>query len=205
MELPEGTELPEGMELPKGRFYYKPTYYTDKFESGNMALYNDLFRVLDYTPISLLEIGMGMGGSMKYFNDFFKHKDSRFVGFDINRPQTKFDSRTTVHDCDQNDAEKMKRICHRHGPFDIIIDDGSHFAKETQHSFDVTYPSLKKGGYYVIEDFGAHYMGGPYQGMLDVVQNLMTHLPGLNIASYYIVHDKGKNSTAIFRKGYEDY
>ena len=203
-KLPEGTELPDGIDLPAGRFYYKPKYMTDKFESGNIDVYKKLFKALDYTPISLLEIGMGMGGSMKYFNDFFKHKDSRFVGFDINRPETTFDSRTTVHDCNQNDENKIKRICHRHGPFDIIIDDGCHFAKETQHCFDITYSKLKPGGYYIIEDFGAHYSSdeSPFVGMLGVIQKIMSDVNQLNILSYNIILDMENHSTAVFRKGF---
>jgi hypothetical protein len=43
------------------------------------------------------------------------------------------------------------------GPFDIIIDDGSHRVWHVLASFEVLFPLLKDGGIYVIEDIQSSY------------------------------------------------
>ena len=52
----------------------------------------------------------------------------------------------------QSDREILDRIIREYGPFDLIVDDASHFPVEQQASFDALWPAVKEGGLYVVED-----------------------------------------------------
>src|SRR5690606_32935288 len=58
-------------------------------------------------------------------------------------------------------------ICHRHGPFDLVIDDGSHKNAHMLKSLEMIFPHLKPGGLYVVEDIHTSYWdsyGGKLRG-----------------------------------------
>jgi hypothetical protein len=46
----------------------------------------------------------------------------------------------------------LKKVCDERGPFDIVINDGSHVPKYVVASFHILFPVLRDGGMYVIED-----------------------------------------------------
>lgn len=49
-------------------------YNTDKYSTGLISKYENLFDHLKDQKITLLEIGVYYGGSMRYFTEFFTHK-----------------------------------------------------------------------------------------------------------------------------------
>jgi hypothetical protein len=55
----------------------------------------------------------------------------------------------------------------KYGPFDMIIDDGSHLSPDVIYSFENLFGHVKSGGVYVIEDictsYWPHYGGGRYK------------------------------------------
>ena len=53
---------------------------------------------------------------------------------------------------DAADAEFLRRVVDQYGPFDIVVDDGSHIGREIIAGFDVLWDAVKPGGLYVIED-----------------------------------------------------
>jgi hypothetical protein len=58
---------------------------------------------------------------------------------------------------DQADMEFLDRVAARHGPFDIIIDDGGHSMRQQIGSVEALFPSLSEGGVYVVEDCHTSY------------------------------------------------
>ncbi|EMI16073.1 O-methyltransferase [Rhodopirellula maiorica SM1] len=60
--------------------------------------------------------------------------------------------RATIFQADQSDARRLTEIAEEVGPFDIIIDDGSHASAHQQVTLGALFPYLKPGGLYVIED-----------------------------------------------------
>jgi hypothetical protein len=79
----------------------------------------------------------------------------------------------TYHGVDQADEEKMEKILNDEAQgllFDLVVDDASHFLRETRASFNMLFPRLAPGGFYIIEDWGwAHWdrelwqkNGGPW-------------------------------------------
>ncbi len=179
---------------------------TDKFQTGLAQVYADLFSDLKHEPVALLEIGINKVGSLLLWTEFFENKSSKIVGIDLNIPECRFPDNVTAHACDQNDSDGLMRIASQHGPFDIIIDDGSHFAKETENCFATLFHgALKIGGYYVIEDWAVGYWRGRgrdarFVGMVELVTDLIREAPRLAICALTVSLKPGQ-AYAVFRKG----
>jgi hypothetical protein len=106
--------------------------------------------------INFLEIGVQGGGSLQMWKKYFG-ANSKIVGIDID-PNTKFEEEQIfVEIGNQSDEEFLKKVVEEHGPFDIIIDDGSHIQSDVLNSFFFLYPTLNRGGTYIIEDTHTAY------------------------------------------------
>lgn len=137
-------------------------YQTDKCDQGCVPhhydlIYDGLFRPLRDQPIRLLEIGILRGESLRLWRDYFKK--GKVFGLDI---EPKEIEGTICFQGDQADAELLERIGRLQGPFDIIIDDGSHVGKNTTASFRVLSKHLTINGMYIVEDLASE-TGEPYQ------------------------------------------
>jgi cephalosporin hydroxylase len=69
--------------------------------------------------------------------------------------------------CEQDDRRALEAIVlteFADKPLDLIIDDASHQLEETRRSFDILFPRLRTGGFYIIEDWQwAHLESAEYQ------------------------------------------
>ena len=61
----------------------------------------------------------------------------------------------------QDDVELLTKICKHRGPFDVVIDDGSHLPLHQLVSFSNLIKCVKPGGLYVIEDIETSYWNRP--------------------------------------------
>src|SRR5271165_182452 len=121
--------------------------------------YERHFRHFADGNINLLELGIYRGGSLLQWRDFFPN--SQIVGLDLD-PVAIDDptGRIITYQGDQTDLGLLDRIAKECAPdgFDIIIDDASHIAALTKISFWHLFDNhLKRGGYYVIEDWRVSY------------------------------------------------
>lgn len=118
-----------------------------------LEIYDQLFARLRDEPISLLEVGAGLGGSLRVWQSYFRF--GRIYGADL-EPTRNAD--VPVFRVDQCDRPSMDVIGRQAGPFDIVIDDAAHVAAAASACFDVLfYHYLKPGGLYAIEDWGTGY------------------------------------------------
>jgi len=115
-------------------------------------------------PVRVLEIGIGGynsafgGGSLKMWKHYF-HRGLVF-GLDIYDKSHLDEQRIVTIQGDQSDPDSLTEIAERHGPFDVIIDDGSHINEHVRTSFRVLLAHLRRGGFYVIEDLWTSYQPG---------------------------------------------
>jgi hypothetical protein len=123
---------------------------------------------------SVLEIGVGGttsnegyetsagGQSLRMWSDYFPN--ATIFGVDIHAKDIKA-PRVVFEQGDQSDPGFLRELGERYGPFDIIIDDGSHIGRHIEASFHGLWNRLKPGGWYAIEDLGVAYHplyeGGP--------------------------------------------
>jgi hypothetical protein len=145
-------------------------YGTDKFgEHEYTPVYRELMRSMRGKPVRLLEIGVGgygsaLGGeSLRMWASYFPK--GRITGIDLYDKTALSGGRVQVFQCSQVDAPRLADIARSAGPFDFIIDDGSHENGHQIETFGILWPHLKDGGAYVIEDvqtsYWPSYGGGP--------------------------------------------
>jgi len=127
-------------------------YGTDK---ATFHGYCDFYQ--DQLPIwvrSLLEIGVMDGYSLRMWRDYYP--DAEIVGLDNSRTPK-------VPGCfvvrgDATDVAFVDDLVEARGPFDVIIDDGSHMTADQQKTFELLWPAVRPGGVYVIEDLHTSHM-----------------------------------------------
>jgi hypothetical protein len=133
------------------------TYDTDKSSKLHhyTKRYAQYFDPLRDQPLKILEIGIQNGYSLKTWKEYFP--SAHIYGIDIVDCSHMDEERITTIKGSQNDLFFLKEIVEKYGPFDIIIDDGSHYSTDMKISFDFLFPTLQPGGLYVVEDLHCVY------------------------------------------------
>ena len=117
--------------------------------------------------IRLLEIGVQRGGSLDLWRGYFG-AGSRMSGIDIDPACAALtDDGIAIHIGDQADADFLRGVVARDGPFDIVIDDGGHRMNQMITSFETLYPAMTIPGVYVVEDTHTCAWGGPFADRAD--------------------------------------
>ena len=127
-------------------------YGTDKSSSWHNYLkyYELVLNHLKDKKLSIFEIGVWANSSLKTWEEYFIN--SKIVGFDIEDKKIYESGRIYICKGDQSIPSDLLSSEEKHGPFDIIIDDGSHHGDHQFISFNTLFPKLNSGGYYIIED-----------------------------------------------------
>jgi len=114
-------------------------------------------------PLRMLEIGVFHGGSLQMWRKYL-HPNSTIVGIDIDPECAKFDdgdNKIHVRIGAQQDIAFLKSVVAEFGPFDVILDDGSHYSSHMINTFRYLFPNgLADGGAYVVEDIHCNYWTG---------------------------------------------
>lgn len=125
----------------------------------SIEYYKSLFgRVM---PRSILELGVFQGGSYALIDQLFQPMAMSAVELAPTPVPTLTDYIATrpgryVHfGANQADEKLLKRILddELNGFVDLVVDDASHMYEPTKRSFEVLFPYLSPGGYYIVEDW----------------------------------------------------
>jgi SAM-dependent methyltransferase len=174
---PGFAELFEGNE---GRLVYKCPHYFPIYD-------RELGRHRGTSP-TVLEIGVFHGGSLNIWKRYFG-AGTTVVGIDIDpRCASLGGDDVHVRIGDQSDAEFLAQVSAEFGPFDVVIDDGSHLPRHQILSLDHLWPALAEGGTYLVEDlctnYWTEYEGGPgAHTFMDRVQALVHDINAFNSRS----------------------
>lgn len=109
------------------------------------------------SALSVLEIGVGQGQSLRMWTDYFPN--ATIHGADICEAFhacQSYSPRIKFHVVDQGKEAQLNTLA-AFAPFDLIIDDGNHWWREQIVSFKTLFPMVKKGGIYIIEDTCTSY------------------------------------------------
>jgi hypothetical protein len=104
----------------------------------------------------LLEIGVYRGGGLEMLSHYLG-PSARIVGIDIDDAARSVAGRHVVEIGDQEDPVFLAGVVERHGPFDIVIDDGGHSMRQQIRSVETLFPLLAEGGVYLVEDSHTSY------------------------------------------------
>ena len=160
-ELTESVPVTEATEQPDNELFrifsadtnvHKWHHYFDIYER-----YFSRFRD---RPIRMLEIGVFRGGSLRMWKEYF-HPDSTIVGIDIDPSCAAHeiaDKKVYVRIGSQADPNFLTAVNGEFGPFDIILDDGSHKTHHQIVSFGALFrDALNDDGCYMVEDCHTNY------------------------------------------------
>ena len=125
---------------------------TDKSSNGHgyLDIYERYFASRSGECITFMEIGVFKGSSLKTWEECFPK--AKILAIDI-KDMTRFDTaRSKTFIVDQSDRNQLEDFASKNGPFDIVIDDGSHIVEHQQVSLGCLFPFVRTGGIYVVED-----------------------------------------------------
>ena len=121
-------------------------------------IYSRHFGHLRDREINILEIGVADGGSLDVWREYFG-ANAKIVGLDIN-PECKKSEEpgTRIYIGDQGDPDLLRRIAAENGPFDLVIEDGSHLFEHQVLAFQTLFEHIVEGGSFVCEDVQTSYV-----------------------------------------------
>jgi len=163
-------------------------YGTDKSSGQNNFLnfYDRFLAPLRNKPVKLLEIGVLNGGSVRTWQDYFYN--GKIVGVDINPEVKRFaTARVQIEVADQSKTQDLDSLAEK-GPFDVVIDDGSHVWPHQILTFRKLINVVEPGGFYIIEDLDTsygkyvpHYHGGATESAAAYIQRLARLVVGQRV------------------------
>lgn len=144
------TRLADIHKTDKSRYHF----YTQHYQLH--------FNPYKYKKISLFEIGVGGyenplsgGESLRMWKSFFPF--AKIFSLDVFDKSFLEEKRIKIYNGSQVDQLILQKIDDECGPFDLIIDDGSHINEHVIKTFEFLFPKLKIGGIYVVEDTQTSY------------------------------------------------
>lgn len=153
---------------------------TDKSSDkhGYLPIYEAFLAPLRDQEITLLEIGVKEGASLRVWRDYFPR--ARIVGLDRRRDVRGLaEGRIAIEIANQADAAALEAVAARHGPFDIVIEDGSHLWPHQILAIRTLLPAVKPGGIFISEDLqvsfpplAERYAGGAERSAFEVLRDL---------------------------------
>lgn len=160
-ELTEKVEVTAAKHTPKNQLFQIFSADTNVHKWHHyFDIYERHFGRFRERPIRMLEIGVFRGGSLRMWKQYF-HPDSTVVGIDIDQSCQAHEiaeQNVYVRIGSQADPNFLTEINGEFGPFDIILDDGSHKTHHQIISFGALFrPALKDGGCYMVEDTHTNY------------------------------------------------
>ena len=123
-------------------------------------IYEQLLSRYREKEVRVLEIGVFRGASMKMLRQYLG-QNATIVGADV-RPEWK-DTEDPVNALfveigSEGDAEFLRSLVAKFGPFDVIIDDASHIATHQFSGFNALFrDGLQDDGIYIVEDTHCSY------------------------------------------------
>jgi len=160
-DLTENVTISEATDSPKSELFDIFAADTNVHKWHHyFEIYEKHFNSYRDRPIRMLEIGVFRGGSLRMWKQYF-HPESIIVGIDIDKSckaHERADDNVFVRIGSQADPDFLAEVTREFGPFDIILDDGSHKTHHQNISFGALFrASLKDGGCYMVEDVHSNY------------------------------------------------
>lgn len=110
----------------------------------------------------VLEFGVFHGASVRYLHERFP--EAHVFGADILpvQPEWPTGDWVTYVQVDQGDRAALAALLDRHpGPYDLVVEDGSHAPEHQRNCLVAALPRVRSGGAYVLEDLHTSHPAHP--------------------------------------------
>jgi predicted O-methyltransferase YrrM len=110
----------------------------------------------------VLELGVYQGGSFVFLDQLLRPEKISAIELTstpvaaLDQYVANMEGRGRIHyGTSQDDVEALRNIVRQDfgGELDVVVDDASHWYKQTKASFQTLFPLLRPGGMYIIEDW----------------------------------------------------
>jgi hypothetical protein len=131
---------------------------TDKAsrEHNYLSFYESFFQAIRHDRIKILEIGVFYGASLRVWKEYFPN--GIVIGADIDPGVRSYSTpRILTEVIDQSNIEDLVQLGVKYGPFDIVIEDGSHLWEHQITTFKTLFPFVQHGGLYIVEDLHTNF------------------------------------------------
>ena len=136
-------------------------YGTDKASGGGhnyLHFYERFLWPLRDQKITVLEIGVGGGPSLRMWKEFFPL--AQVIGMDIEPHKAQYaEDRIAIEIGDQSSKADLQRLIDTYGSFDLIVDDAGHREEDQMSCFNTMIPHVRLSGFYILEDISGNTRG----------------------------------------------
>lgn len=121
--------------------------------------YYELFlSTMKNEEFALVELGCYTGASLKMWKEYFPY--AHIIGVDLNEKLSVLEQERISFVCSDAVADDLpQKLITLNKNIMCIIDDCSHAWGDQRRSFEMLFPILQSGGYYIIEDLECGAMG----------------------------------------------
>lgn len=127
-------------------------YGTDKaYHHGFTDHYEHMLTALKSVSGAMLEMGVEHGASLYMWQDWLPQLQVHAVDI-MDRTMLSEPGKIQVHQASQTDVQLLQQLSQQHGPWWLVVDDGSHYCAHQWLSFRILWPHVRPGGFYIIED-----------------------------------------------------
>lgn len=160
----ELTRLANKYRTDKGTLEHTPASGWIEYTHNYCDFYQAHLEEIRLSAKRVLEVGVYEGASCRMWADYFPEAEVYGIdkgedadpGFDRDEPGTRIHFRKG----DGADREFLQSFVDSvDGPFDLIVDDASHFMADQQTTFGFLFRHLRPGGFYILEDLHTSYFG----------------------------------------------
>ncbi|WP_295159061.1 class I SAM-dependent methyltransferase [uncultured Brachyspira sp.] len=138
--------------------------------------------------INMMEIGVGSGGAVKMWREYFKNNNSKanvnIYAIDKNPKCLQFEENNIkIFIGSQDDRDFLKEVKKQIPKLDILIDDGGHKMNQQIITFEEMYEHIKDDGIYLCEDVYTSYwanFGGGYKNPNSYIEYTKNLIDSLN-------------------------
>ena len=143
------------------KFFKSSPKYSIKW-SNYFEIYENILQKFVNKKVTLVEIGIGDGGSLFMWRKFLGKK-AKIIGIELNPEAKKLEKYDfKIFTGDQSDPQFWKKFYKKNGKIDILIDDGGHTNLQQVTSFMESINHINDNGVIIVEDTHTSYMN--YKG-----------------------------------------
>ena len=137
--------------------FKKSPKYSIKW-NNYFEIYENLFQKFLKKKITIVEVGIGDGGSLFMWKNFFGKK-AKIIGIELNPESKKLEKKGfKIFNGDQSSKDFWKSFYKKIGKIDILVDDGGHTNIQQITTLIESINYVKPGGMIIIEDTHTSFM-----------------------------------------------